>query len=128
MYRQARDRQTCRQSARGAANMHDPYVNNATTNVPRRPRGAFGRACIEQRALYVTTEPRGRLPEIVHDVTGPRVSATVQRAREARAGSTVFREVLKTVKKCKVVIIDKSLKSRALLAHAGLYTQGKHDE
>jgi hypothetical protein len=52
MYRQARDRQ----SARGAANMlHDPYVNNAI------PRSAFGRACIEQRALYVTTEPRGRI-------------------------------------------------------------------
>jgi porphobilinogen deaminase len=37
MYRQARDRQ----SARGAANMHDPYVNNATTNVPPSSARAF---------------------------------------------------------------------------------------
>jgi hypothetical protein len=50
MYRQARDRQTCRQSARGAANMHDPYVNNATTNGSAvvRVRARVRRACIDQ--------------------------------------------------------------------------------
>jgi hypothetical protein len=52
MYRQARDRQTCRQSARGAANMHDPYVNNATTNAyPRSARAFVARVSSNERSM-----------------------------------------------------------------------------
>jgi hypothetical protein len=61
MYRQARDRQTCRQSARGAANMHDPYVNNATTNVPavvRAPRAFVARVSSNERSIRNNRTPR----------------------------------------------------------------------